>query len=148
VSNVGSIEGGILAASWSPNEERLVIASKNNVLLIFDPEFEPMNETFIDDGEGTGEPSTAQIDSCTISWRGDAKFFSTSFSILGGRKSLTRDINLAVFKSAAKADAEGGVVKSISEKPLNNVEKPLAWQTNGGIVASFEKVPFGDGKYK
>lgn len=116
--------------------------------MIFDPEFEPMNETFIDDGEGTGEPSSAQIDSCTISWRGDAKFFSTSFSILGGRKSLTRDINLAVFKSAAKADAEGGVVKSVSEKPVNNVQKPLAWQTNGGIVASFEKVPLGDGKYK
>ena len=137
-----------MAASWSPNEERLVIASKNKALLIFDPEFDPKNETTIDDGPGAGDTETNPIESMTISWRGDAKFFTTNYSLQNGRKSLTRDINLAVFKSAAKPDAEGGVVKSVSETPVANIQKPLAYQPNGGIIASFEKVTIGENKHK
>jgi hypothetical protein len=126
----------------------LLIASKNKTLLIFDPEFDLKNETPIDDGENTGDSQQNDIESLTFSWRGDAKFFATNYKILNGRKGLTRDLNLAVFKSAAKADAEGGVVKSVSEKPLSYLEKPLAWQPSGGIIAGFEKIPLSNGKYK
>lgn len=35
-----------------------------------------------------------------------------------GRKILTRDLNLKLVISAAKADADNGIVKSVSEKPL------------------------------
>lgn len=116
--------------------------------MIFDPEFDLKNETMIDDGDQTGDPMQNEIESITFSWRGDAKFFSTNYQILNGRKSLTRDINLAVFKSAARADAEGGVVKSVSEKPVANMCKPVAWQPSGGIIAGFQKVPLQNGKYK
>ena len=116
--------------------------------MIFDPEFDPKNETTIDDGEYTDASTDVKIDSVSISWRGDAKFFSTSYAINGGRKSLTRDLNLAVFKSAAKSDPEGGVVKSVSEKPVPNLQKALSWQPNGGLVAAFEKISIGNDKFK
>lgn len=116
--------------------------------MIFDPEFDPKNETTIDDGEYTEGSTDHKVDSVSISWRGDAKFFSTTYTINNGRKSLTRDLNLAVFKSAAKADSEGGVVKSVSEKPVPNLQKALAWQPNGGLVAGFEKISIGNESYK
>ncbi len=137
-----------MAASWSPNEERLLIASKNKTLLIFDPEFDLKNETMIDDGDQTGDVSQNEIVSVAFSWRGDAKFFTVNYQIQNGRKSLTRDLNLGVFKSAARADGENGVVKSVSEKPVVNMCKPVAWQPSGGIIAGFEKVPLPNGKFK
>lgn len=110
---------------------------------MLDPQFDMKNETPLDEVENNN------IKDVGISWRGDAKFFSTIFgSDENGRKSLTRDSNLGIFKSAAKADPEGGVVKSVSEKNIKSLHRPLAWQPSGGIIAGYETVALKDGKSK
>ena len=148
IANVGAIENGIRAASWSPNEERLIIATGNKTLLIMDTEFDAKNETTIDDGDETGNPENNDINQCNLSWRGDAKFFTTNYSILEGHKSLTRDLNLTVIKSPARSDASGGVVKSVSEKPLKTLSSHVTWQPNGSLIAGYEKIPTQTGGYK
>ena len=129
----------MLCAKWSPNEEKLALATKEGRLLILDAEFEPKCETTIDDGDETGNPETLFIDSASISWRGDAKFLSVIYGTPEGKKALTRDTNLTVFKSVARADAEGGVVKSVSEKPVKNLGTLVAYQPNGSLIAGIEK---------
>jgi len=139
VDNVGSIEGGLHSAKWSPNEEKLALATKEGRLLILDAEFEPKCETTIDDGDETGDPETLPISSASISWRGDAKFLTVIYGTPTGKKALTRDTNLTVFKSVARADAEGGVVKSVSEKPVKVLETLAAYQPNGSLIAGVER---------
>jgi hypothetical protein len=59
-----------LAAELSPCEELLVLASGNNSLILFDKEFNLIDEKPLDDGEGTGP--NPKIDQCKIVWRFDS----------------------------------------------------------------------------
>lgn len=42
----------------------------------------------------------------------------TNYALKGGRKALTRDSELNVFRSAALSDPAGGFVQSVAEKPI------------------------------
>jgi hypothetical protein len=50
---VGTITDGIIAGSWSPNQEYFAVASGAGKLIIFTPEFEVSLEANIDDGDLT-----------------------------------------------------------------------------------------------
>ncbi len=66
----------------------------------------------------------------------------TNFQSGRGRKCITRDLNLGVFRSAARADpGEDGLVKSVAESPVLNMRAACAWQPNGSLVANFFKAP-------
>ena len=124
VEEVGVLPDGILTGSWAPNQEYLAIASKSGKLLLFTPEFDVMHEAQIDDDDLTfdqgvkEEDKNRSIDDAHISWRGDSSIFVINYSINGGRKCLTREVqkSLQVFKGPARAD--NAVVFSVSEKPV------------------------------
>lgn len=67
---IGEQENGFLAAELSPCEELLVLATGSNSLILFDKEFNLVDEKPLDDGEGTG--AGLQIDECRIAWRFDS----------------------------------------------------------------------------
>lgn len=145
IDTVGSIENGIYAARWSPNEEFLTIATKNETILLLSSNFDAKNEVLIDEEE---QKNKTKVLDATISWRGDSKFFSISYELDGkGRKAVTKDLNLTSFVSPAKSDPEGGLVQCVADKPWPQMKKPLAWQPNGGLIASVEEnVVQEDGK--
>jgi hypothetical protein len=95
---VGEITDGILAAAWSPNQEYLVVATRQNLLILFSPEFEICSESPIDDNDMTfhdikaGEKPNLIVADAAISWRGDSTIFVVNYAINGGRKCLTRDV--------------------------------------------------------
>ena len=67
---IGEEESGFLAAELSPCEELLVLATGNNKLMLFDKEFNQVDEKPLDDGEGTGPD--LKIEDVKIVWRFDS----------------------------------------------------------------------------
>jgi hypothetical protein len=112
-------------------------------LIIFSPDFEVSLEANIDDNDLTfhdkkaGEPHNESIPEAVISWREDSLTFAINYTINGGRKCLTRDVqkNLLVVKGPARADYQ--VVFSVSEKPIPALELPISMMPNGSLVTGF-----------
>lgn len=53
IEEVGEITDGIMAAAWSPNQEYLAVTTRQNLLIVFSPEFEICSESPIDDNDMT-----------------------------------------------------------------------------------------------
>lgn len=76
------------------------------MLLSLDNNFDVQKEIPIDDLGGEICP-----ESVYMTWKNDGKYFITNYRLKsGGRKALTRDSDLNLFRSPAKSDPAGGIV--------------------------------------
>ena len=139
-TEVGELGDGILTGSWAPNQEYLAVATKAGNLLVFTPEFDVLYEAEIDDGDLTfkeGDDIDLTVSDAQISWRGDSSIFVINYSINGGRKCLTRDMQNSLQVSKGPARADNQVVFSVSETPIATLEQPVCFMPNGSLVAGF-----------
>ena len=123
------------------------MAAGTGNLLLMNTSFEVLKEVPLDDGDGSGSGGELPT-AASVAWKADGQLLAVNYSINGGCKCLTRDLELKVLKSAAKADPDGGVVQSVSEAPLKNLAVPLAFQPQGSALAGFQTLPLPGNKVR
>jgi elongator complex protein 1 len=159
---VGSVDAGITAAAWSPDEELLVIATKADTLLYMTRDFEgtaSVNLT-LDDlkasnhvSVGWGKAETQfkgrgakalrdptvpeHIDQGRLSDLDDAR---TSISWRGDgqfvavNSVLENDLRRRIIRVYTRE----GVLESVSE-PVDGLESALSWKPSGQIIAAIQR---------
>ncbi|XP_068622441.1 elongator complex protein 1 [Battus philenor] len=152
---VGVFENGLLAMEWSPDQDLLVLVTKDLLMIVMSCTFDPITEVnlltedfgksqFITVGWGKKETQfhgsegkqaakqNTQVDECEISdskvkisWRGDGNFFAVGFQMKGVRR-------FKVF------DREG-ILQFTSEKQ-SGLESNLMWRPSGNLIATTQKL--------
>ncbi|KAH7624735.1 putative Elongator complex protein 1 [Nannochloris sp. 'desiccata'] len=154
LEEVGVLEGGVVAASWSPDGEALAVLSGAGQLLLMTSTWDLLWETPVINnrpeypqptslpGPGPDPGSEVQLsrNTAAMSWRGDGKYLATctddSFSGSGnGSVSISR---VRVW------DRESGELHALGES-VDGVQSVLAWQPNGRhLYVAQHNIPLKD----
>jgi len=130
IETVAEMPDKILAVKWSPTEEHLVLAT-GKFLLLLDSQLNPQKETPIDEDE-------LEALRASISWSADGKLFAICYNTGKGSKCLQRNMQLEIIRGPAKADPEGGLIQSVSEKPVEGLLEKIAIMPSGSYVLGVE----------
>ena len=86
IEPVGDIEGGILACSWTNDQEILLIVTSTGSLVLLNNSFEVLNEIQLEDVDSS-EP-------VSISWRSDGEYVAINYKSSQKRciKVFTKDL--------------------------------------------------------
>ena len=137
-SQVGLVDGGILAGSWSPNHEYIAVVTKHGKLIVFN-KFEIRYEVEIDDDART-------IRDAEISWQGDSTMLVINYRTLVGRKCLT--INVKKNRRVVRARTDNQAVMSVSKAPVPTLELPICFMPDGSCVTGFQRRQQMDGEFE
>ncbi|GMH34369.1 hypothetical protein BSKO_02203 [Bryopsis sp. KO-2023] len=117
LEEVGEVEGGILAAQWSPDGEILALISGEGKIVVMTKDWDVLREVDLSSEVLDGAALKGFDEGgATLSWRGDAQYFETLFSNDGVRfLCVWERASLTLHSRAEEASA------------LNTI----AWQPNG-----------------
>lgn len=160
---VGSIDAGIAAISWSPDEELVAIATKANTLLLMTADFDPLTDVALSvedlevsnhvsvgwgkketqfKGRGTAkalrDPTVPeQIDEGSLSAFDDGRV-AISWRGDGQFFAMNSVIDSHPKRRVIRVYSREGVLESVSE-PINGLEGALSWKPSGQTIASVQR---------
>ena len=123
VEQEGDVEGGIAAAAWSPDTNRLALLTNNDTVLLMTGYWDVLEEVPL---PAARVPSSL----CGFSWRGDGEYLSMI--------TVDADDGLArarVFTKDLELHATGRNVADGPASALKNLDPVVAYATNGSLVA-------------
>uniref|UniRef100_A0A8C7MJP0 Elongator complex protein 1 n=1 Tax=Oncorhynchus kisutch TaxID=8019 RepID=A0A8C7MJP0_ONCKI len=151
---VGSVDSGLSAMSWSPDQELVTLTTGQDTIIMMTKNFEPITEVGIhqdDFGEGKfitvgwgkketqfhgSEGKHAEVQPAMswddrrprVTWRGDGQLFAVSSvcPLTGARK-------VRVWNREC-------VLQSTSET-VNGLEQSLCWKPSGSLIAATQRHP-------
>ncbi|KAI9504842.1 IKI3 family-domain-containing protein [Coemansia spiralis] len=153
VELVGTVDPGIMACAWSPDDELLAVVTGEHKLLLMTQNFDvleefpvlrdqPQEENMVSVGWGKSETqyqgSSTHIEAVSrekedafdsddqytrISWRGDGAYFAVSVALPRGRE-------LRVFSRDGKLHSVGEKIKALGHA--------LCWRPSGRLILSTE----------
>ncbi|EKD16630.1 IKI3 family protein [Drepanopeziza brunnea f. sp. 'multigermtubi' MB_m1] len=160
---VGSVDEGITAAKWSPDEELLAITTKANTLVFMSRSFEGVTDVAITPEDlkasnhvsvGWGKKETQfkgkgakamrdptmpeKIDEGVLSSNDDSR---ASISWRGDGAYLAISTIEAATRRVIRVYSREGVLDSVSE-PVDGLEGALSWRPAGNLIAGIQR--FGD----
>lgn len=159
---VGSVDAGILAAEWSPDEELLLIATKAGTLLLMTRDFEgtatvPLSvedvkiSNHVDVGWGKKEtqfkgrgakamrdPTVPEhVDEGRLSEVDDGRM-TISWRGDGQFVAINSVLELETKRRIIRVYSREGVLESVSE-PVDGLEAALSWKPSGQIIAGIQR---------
>ena len=161
---VGSVDVGISAASWSPDEELLVISTRADTLLYMTRDFENVVQVQLSPDDlklskhvsvGWGKSETQfkgkgakvlrdptmpeTVDEGTLS---EYDTGNTSISWRGDGAFVAVNSIEAHTRRVVRVYSRDGSLDSVSE-PVNGLTGALSWRPAGNLIASIQRVPEG-----
>ena len=160
---VGSVDAGIRAAAWSPDEELLAVSTTANTLLFMTRDFESITNLTLSPEDlkvsnhvsvGWGKKETQfkgrgvaktlrdptvpeHVDEGTLSSSDDGR---TSISWRGDGQYLAVNsiLNIKPKRRVIRVYSREGTLKSVSE-PVNGLEGALTWKPSGQLIAGVRR---------
>ena len=150
IEEIACSPDGIIAGSWSPNEEYFIVIQGDGKLVLYNTLFDIISSVNLDDNDETFQPGqeitpeNSSINSAKVTWKSDSRIFAVNYSINGGFKWITRDIQMNIIKGPARADKDTIELKdrnvlSVSERPIKEMNLPVTMMPNGSLIAGFQK---------
>ncbi|PBP19397.1 IKI3 family protein [Diplocarpon rosae] len=158
---VGSVDEGITAASWSPDEELLAITTKADTLVFMSRSFEGVTDTIMNSKDlkasnhvsvGWGKKETQfkgkgakamrdptmpeKIDEGILSPNDDAR---VSIGWRGDGAYLAISTIEAATRRVIRVYSREGVLDSVSE-PVDGLEGALSWRPAGNLMAGIQRL--------
>lgn len=160
---VGSVDAGVAAASWSPDEELLAVATKADTILFMTRDFEPTaNITLSGDDvkvsnhvsvgwgkketqfKGRGVAKTLRdptmpehVDEGALSPLDDGRV-TISWRGDGQYVAINSVLETEPKRRIIRVYSREGVLESVSE-PVNGLESALGWKPSGQILAGVQR---------
>lgn len=161
VEIVGTVDGGIIAASWSPDEEVLALCTEQGSVLLMTRDFDPIHETnfSVDDlkaskhvNVGWGKAETQFQGKGAKAMRdptvpekvdhGIASQFETGDVVISwrGDGAYFAVSRLDVGKRrVVRTYSREGVLDSVSE-PVDGLQHALSWRPSGNIICAVREM--------
>lgn len=163
---VGTVDGGITAAAWSPDEEILAVATRQGTLLYMTAEYDGIaSATFSPEDArlskqvsvGWGKAETQfkgkrakamrdptmpeQVDEGSLSLLDDGK---VSLSWRGDGAYVAVNTIEDGKRRMIRVFSREGNLESVTE-PVNGLESALSWRPQGNLIAGVQRHPQGQG---
>lgn len=158
---VGSVDAGITAARWSPDEELLAISTKENTLVFMSRSFEGITDVALTSEDlkasnhvsvGWGKKETQfkgkgakalrdptmpeKIDEGVLSPNDDS---STTISWRGDGAYLAISTIEGGIRRLIRVYSREGVLDSVNE-PVDGLEGALSWRPAGNLIAGIQRI--------
>lgn len=157
---VGSVDTGISAAAWAPDEEVLAIVTKADTLILMSRDFEPLKEAILISADlqaskhvsvGWGKKETQfqgkrakalrdptipeKVDEGKLSERDDGR---TGVSWRGDGAFLAVNSIVPGHRRVIRVFSRDATLDSVSE-PVDNLESTVSWRPSGQIIAGIQR---------
>ncbi|XP_066919539.1 putative elongator complex protein 1 isoform X2 [Clytia hemisphaerica] len=161
LENVGSVEAGFTNASWSSDQELLVLTTKQNTLIVMTRDFDPINEfpihsddfgeaqqvnvgwgskeTQFHGSEGKEAAKVQKIDTSSPVLPTDDRRTEISWRGDGQYFSIS-SINPASDSRCIRIFNNEGILQATNEK-IEGLEQCIGWRTSGNLIACSQQKP-------
>ena len=160
VEIVGSVDVGIAAAAWAPDEELLAVVTRSDTLVLMSKDFEPVTETTLTAGDlnaskhvsvgwgkketqfqgkrarGLRDPTVPEtVDEGKPSSREDG---STTISWRGDGAYFAVNRPIPDHRRVIRVFSRDGILDSASE-PVDGMESAVSWRHHGNLIAGIKR---------
>jgi elongator complex protein 1 len=157
---VGSVDAGIAAAAWAPDEELLAIVSQADTLILMSRDFEPITDVTLKEEDlkvskhvsvGWGKKETQFQGKRAKSLRdptmpesvdeGKLSPFDNGMTTVSwrGDGALVAINNIVSGRRAIRVFTRDAVLDSASE-PVDGLESALSWRPSGNLIAGVQRL--------
>ena len=129
----------IIALELSPNQEYIIAVISNfKIFFLSYDTLSKLNECDLDDNDMSDiTKDNSKCNKAYISFKSSGDIFGIIYTINNGVKCLVRNNQLKLIKGPGRAD--GTIVFSVGEKPLQNLEPILSFMPSGSLIAFYDK---------